>query len=454
MAKILKKGWFTIVVTIITFTLLGFFIPWTFCKGSGRVIKFKYTIKLDIDTYDFTREENIDKVKNLEYSMYTGNSVSTYKYVNIKNIDATYNDGYYTITVNTDAFDNSKITNKESTAKGFMRNLTLVVVENYVNLDDYPDRVETKTAKDGSTYEVTIKGVSDLFDTDFYNNNSLDEAGNLLTKESKYKRNDMIILGTSIGAVVGIILGFTLTLVLGYKFNDKLEEQEKKYNNKTHFKTPFHKSYWKLAAKELKSVKKMVIMALLLGLTLVSKLIVLPSGFGALGFRFGLVFLSVAAMIGGPISALIIGALSDILGFFLFESGSGAFNPIFTLSAMLSCFVYALCFYRANVSFTRCLIARLFVNFICNFLLEGFGQVIVYDYKFSWLYLISLPKQVAYLIPQSIIIFIVLIIVVPIATSLNFIEDEKDVLDEEEAIETLEYNEEDNLNSKNIEELN
>ena len=62
MAKILKKGWFTIVVAIITFTLLGFFIPWTFCKGSGRVIKFKYTIKLDIDTYDFTREENIDKV--------------------------------------------------------------------------------------------------------------------------------------------------------------------------------------------------------------------------------------------------------------------------------------------------------------------------------------------------------------------------------------------------------
>ena len=85
MGKILKKGWFVIVVIFITFTFLGFLIPWTLCKGSGRIIKFKYTTKLDIDTYDFTREENINKVKELSYSMYTGNSVSTYKYANITN---------------------------------------------------------------------------------------------------------------------------------------------------------------------------------------------------------------------------------------------------------------------------------------------------------------------------------------------------------------------------------
>ena len=105
MGKILKKGWFVIVVVFITFTLLGFFIPWTFAKGSGRVIKFKYTTKLDIDVYDFERDENINKVKELKYSMYTGNSVSTYQYVNIKKIEAKEMNGYYQITVNTDAFD-------------------------------------------------------------------------------------------------------------------------------------------------------------------------------------------------------------------------------------------------------------------------------------------------------------------------------------------------------------
>ena len=423
MGKILKKGWFVIVVVFITFTLLGFFIPWTFAKGSGRVIKFKYTTKLDIDVYDFERDENINKVKELKYSMYTGNSVSTYQYVNIKKIEAKEMNGYYQITVNTDAFDDSKITNKESTAKGFMRNLTLVVVEKYVNLDDYPDKTETKKAKDGSTYEVTIKGVSTLFDVDFYEANSLDESGNLLIAETKYKRSDMIVLGTCIGAGVGLILGFTLVLVLGHKFSDKLEREEEIFDNETVFKTPFHKKYWVLSSKELKSVRKMVIMALLLALTLVSKLLVLPSGFGTLGFRFGLIFLSVAAMIGGPVPALLIGALSDILGFFLFESGSGPFNPIFTASAMLSCFIYGLCFYRTNISFTKCLIARIFVNFICNFIIEGFGQIIVYNYKFSWLYLTSLPKQVAYLIPQSIIIFIVLITVAPIAADTNFIDE-------------------------------
>jgi len=431
MGKILKKGWFVIVVIFITFTLLGFLIPWTLCKGSGRIIKFKYTTKLDIDVYDFTREENINKVKDLSYSMYTGNSVSTYKYVNITKIDAVEKDGYYQITVNTNAFDDSNITSKEATAKGFMRNLTLVVVENYVNLEDYPDEQIEKKDKNGNTVVdkegnpvmLTIKGVSKLFDVDFYEANSLDQAGNLLTAETKYKKSDMIVLGLSIGAGVGLILGFAVVLLLGKKFNDKLEREEEIFDNETVFKTPFHKTYWSLAAKEMKNVRKLVIMALLLGLTLVSKLIVLPSGFGALGFRFGLIFLSVAAMIGGPISALVVGALSDILGYFLFESGSGAFNPIFTLSAMLTCFVYALCFYRTNISFTKCLIARIFVNFICNFLIEGFGQIIVYNYKFSWLYLTSLPKQVAYLIPQSIIIFVVLIVVAPIASDTNFIDE-------------------------------
>lgn len=423
MGKILKKGWFVIVVIFLTFTLLGFFISWTFCKKPSKIIKFKYTTNLDIKLSDFSKDENIDKVKNLEYSYYTGNSVSTYKYVNVTDITTKKVEDYYVLKINSNAFDNSKITNKESTAKGFLRNLTLIVVENYVNISDYPDTVQTKTAKDGSTYEVTIKGVSSLFDTDFYNNNSLDSEGNLLVEGSTSKRRNEIILYTSISAVIGIIVGFTLTLILGYKFIDKLEKEEEIFDNETVFKTPFHKAYWKNAAQELKNVKKLVIMALLLGLTLVSKLIVLPSGFGALGFRFGLIFLSVAAMIGGPFGALIVGALSDILGYFLFESGTGAFNPIFTLSAMLTCFIYAICFYRTNISFTKCLIARIFVNFICNFLIEGFGQIIVYNYKFSWLYLTSLPKQIAYLIPQSIIIFVVLIVVAPIASDTGFIDE-------------------------------
>ena len=430
MGKILKKGWFVIVIIFFTFTLIGFFIPWTFCKGNGKIIKFRYTTKLDVDVYDYTREENIEKVKSLKTSMYTGGSLTTYQYVNIKKIEAVEKDGYYQIAVNKDAFSDSNIKNAETTAKGFMRHLTLVVAEKYVNLDDYPDyQIEKKdkdgkvvTDDDGNPIMLTIKGISKIFDVDFYEANSLDKSGNLLLSETKYKRNDMIALGTGIGAAVGLILGFTLVLVLGYKFIDKLEKEEEIFDNETVFKTPFHKEYWVQAAKEFKSVKKMVIMALLLGLTLVSKLLVLPSGFGTLGFRFGLIFLSVAAMIGGPFWALIVGALSDILGFFLFESGSGAFNPIFTLSAMLTCFVYSLCFYRTNISFTKALIARLFVNFICNFIIEGFGQIIVYNYRFSWLYLTSLPKQVAYLIPQSIIIFVVLIVITPIAAETNFID--------------------------------
>jgi len=425
MGKILKKGWFVIVIITFTFAVLGFFISWTFCKdpGSKTVIKFKYKEEINIKLSDFEKKENIDKVKELQYSYYTGSSISTYKYVNIKSITASKIDDYYQIKVNDNAFSDTNIKNPESVKKGFLRNLTLIVVEQYVDLSEYPDETQDKVDKEGNPYQVTIKGVSKLFDTTFYNENSLDEEGNLFVETSNYNRNIRLILYPVVGGLIGIIVGFTVVLVLGKKFSEKLDREEEIFDNETVFKHPFHKRYWVEAAKEFKSVKKMVIMALLLGLTLVSKLIVLPSGFGTLGFRFGLIFLSVACMIGGPYFALIIGALSDILGFFLFESGSGAFNPIFTLSAMLTCFIYALCFYRTNISFTKALIARIFVNFICNFIIEGFGQIIVYKYKFSWLYLTSLPKQIAYLIPQSIIVFVVLIVVAPIAADTNFIDE-------------------------------
>ena len=425
MGKILKKGWFVIVIITFTFAVLGFFISWTFCKdpGSKTVIKFKYKEEINIKLSDFEKKENIDKVKELQYSYYTGSSISTYKYVNIKSITASKIDDYYQIKVNDSAFSDTNIKNPESVKKGFLRNLTLIVVEQYVDLSEYPDETQDKVDKEGNPYQVTIKGVSKLFDTTFYNENSLDEEGNLFVETSNYNRNIRLILYPVVGGLIGIIVGFTVVLVLGKKFSEKLDREEEIFDNETVFKYPFHKRYWVEAAKEFKSVKKMVIMALLLGLTLVSKLIVLPSGFGTLGFRFGLIFLSVACMIGGPYFALIIGALSDILGFFLFESGSGAFNPIFTLSAMLTCFIYALCFYRTNISFTKALIARIFVNFICNFIIEGFGQIIVYKYKFSWLYLTSLPKQIAYLIPQSIIVFVVLIVVAPIAADTNFIDE-------------------------------
>lgn len=425
MGKILKKGWFVIVIITFTFAVLGFFISWTFCKdpGSKTVIKFKYKEEINIKLSDFEKKENIDKVKELQYSYYTGSSISTYKYVNIKSITASKIDDYYQIKVNDSAFSDTNIKNPESVKKGFLRNLTLIVVEQYVDLSEYPDETQDKVDKEGNPYQVTIKGVSKLFDTTFYNENSLDEEGNLFVETSNYNRNIRLILYPVFGGLIGLIVGFTVVLVLGKKFSEKLDREEEIFDNETVFKHPFHKRYWVEAAKEFKSVKKMVIMALLLGLTLVSKLIVLPSGFGTLGFRFGLIFLSVACMIGGPYFALIIGALSDILGFFLFESGSGAFNPIFTLSAMLTCFIYALCFYRTNISFTKALIARIFVNFICNFIIEGFGQIIVYKYKFSWLYLTSLPKQIAYLIPQSIIIFVVLIVVTPIAADTGFVDE-------------------------------
>ena len=192
-------------------------------------------------------------------------------------------------------------------------------------------------------------------------------------------------------------------------------------DNKNIFKSPFHKEYWKGQLKIFKNVKDLVIVSMLFGLMLVCKMLPLPSGFGSLGISFTFIFFSIIAMIYGPMTGLIIGALSDVLGFFIFPSG-GMFFPGYTLDAMFAGFTYGICFYKTKITFTKCLFARMIVNLIINVVFGSLWYMFVYvfinmsdstfnDYfnaYITYLFAISLPKNLVYLLPQSILLFIAL----------------------------------------------
>lgn len=182
-------------------------------------------------------------------------------------------------------------------------------------------------------------------------------------------------------------------------------------DNENIFKTPFHVKYWSHASKELSTVKKLCGISVTFALMFICKLITLPSGFGSLGIGITYLIFSIIAMIYGPICGITVGFLSDILGYFVFQS-SEVFFFGYTINAMLSGFVYGLCFYRTKVTFAKCLYARLFVNLIVNVVLGSIWWAMLYDLNMdgmmTYLLFISLPKNLIYLIPQSLLLYVIL----------------------------------------------
>lgn len=183
-------------------------------------------------------------------------------------------------------------------------------------------------------------------------------------------------------------------------------------DNENIFKTPFHKKYWAGSLKCFKNVRDLTILAMLFGMMLLMKMINLPSGFGALGLGFTYLFFAIIAMIYGPVAGLVIGAFSDILGYFIFPQGGQAFFIGYTLDAMTAGFIYGICFYKTKLTFNKCLYARLFVNLVTNVIFGSLWWGIINNFTFdaylTYVTVISLPKNLIYLLPQTILLFIVL----------------------------------------------
>ena len=141
----------------------------------------------------------------------------------------------------------------------------------------------------------------------------------------------------------------------------------KKEKNITLYKTPFSKAYWRDACAELKSIRMLMIAALLIAMRVALKGVAIPLG-PTLKINTAIYVTGLGSMIFGPVIAVLGAMISDTLGCFLFPSGPYFFPFIFVEIA--GSLIYALFFYRARISTTRVFLARfcicLFVNVIMN----------------------------------------------------------------------------------------
>lgn len=188
----------------------------------------------------------------------------------------------------------------------------------------------------------------------------------------------------------------------------------------------FTKEYWKNSRNEIKSVRKLCLMTIIFTMQVVAGIISLPSGFGNLGIGLSYLFQAINCMLFGPVNGLLLGALGDTIGFMIDPSPYGFF-PGYTLNAMLSCMMYGLCFYKTRVTFTKVFISRLFINFFVNVLLGGIWWGIVAGYNqaqtINYILIMQIPKNVIYLIPQSILLFYVLKCCVKLFYKFGYIEE-------------------------------
>ena len=138
---------------------------------------------------------------------------------------------------------------------------------------------------------------------------------------------------------------------------------------------PFSKAYWKDAASELKSIKMLVITALMIALRIALKPLAIPLG-PQLSIQTAMLATALGAMIFGPVVAIPAAIISDTIGFMIFPTGD-YFLP-FVLTEIASTMIYALCLYRAKPSATRVILARFFICFVVN--------VVLQQYIFAWQY--------------------------------------------------------------------
>lgn len=235
----------------------------------------------------------------------------------------------------------------------------------------------------------------------------------------------IIELGKANNIIVGAI--FTGTGVVSYciyLFINKsrlLSGSEHNINEHPYFSG----SYWKNSLKSFKSIKSITNIALLFALMMIMKLFSIPTGFANLRISLVYLFFALISLLYGPITGFIVGTLSDTLGFLLFPNGSFFFLG-YTLSAALTGVIYALCLHKKKITFANCFLARFLVNIFINVILGSiwWGIISSYSVHTTLIYMCTyiLPKNLIFLVPQSILLYFFLRAISPVLLHFHLID--------------------------------
>lgn len=386
--SILRRHWLTLSILVLFFFWLGFFIT----EYIYNINFSQYNIEVmsdEIVLENISKDFFLDALKKYDEN---GNFTGKYSYSSVNP---------------TDIFENSDIT----------------------------------VTRDGSKLSFSIK--ASYFKNASANTvskESLDRFSKVMNKVILFHDNEAkisepttsnYISGLYVGLMamaVGFIVAFMIYLIYYKKHPNSVDYI---YDNENIFSTPFHKNYWKSAYNEVRKLKMfdMCLIALLFALQMVIKVFRIPSGFSNLGLGITFLVFATISMLYGPFWGMFVGFFSDILGYVLFPNPTGAtFFIGYSFQAMLTGFVYGFFLYKTDISFSKAFLCRLVVNILLNGVLGAFlwGYVSNFNFPATMTYMITitLPKNIIYLFPQSVLLYIFLILVLPLFEKKNIVSKE------------------------------
>lgn len=173
----------------------------------------------------------------------------------------------------------------------------------------------------------------------------------------------------------------------------------------------FKKAFYASSFQKLKEVKYLALMAIFIAMKIVISSMYFPLGENLrIGFSF--VVVAVESAIIGPIGALVSGAITDNLGFFLNPTGIYFFG--YTITAMVGGFVYALFFYEQKITVSKIIVAKAINSFFTNVTLGSLWSHMMFSKGYVFYFLRSLTKNTL-LFPIEVFFLVILLnILIPI----------------------------------------
>ncbi len=182
---------------------------------------------------------------------------------------------------------------------------------------------------------------------------------------------------------------------------------------------PFSAGFWRDAAGEFKSLRKLTFAALMIAMCIILGYI--PSiPVATAKITWGFLARSVCAWVCGPLVGLAFGFAEDILSFFLTGGGGGPFFPGYTITTMLGVFTYAIIFYRQKITLRSIFLAKLLTN-IQNVLLGTLWTSILNGK--AWLVLVPARalKNLIMLPVQTAMLFVLFTALLPFLRRMDLI---------------------------------
>lgn len=191
---------------------------------------------------------------------------------------------------------------------------------------------------------------------------------------------------------------------------------------RTLYPTPFSRAYWRDAAAEFKSLKMLLFAALMIALRVALKSVSIPI---AANLRINVAFFinAFGAMVFGPVVAIAAAAVSDTLGCLLFPTGVYFFPFIFIEIA--GSLIFALFFYRTEVTALKVTLSRFCIDFFVNIVLNTPVMYLYYQMVLGKHYAVfdalRIVKNLVMFPIEAVLLVLFLRVVIPPAQKLGFV---------------------------------